>query len=143
MTDQRDQDAVTDEAGAIPVAHVQTVKARKTLSSLKRELSDEELGSSGVQKMLLGELDKLEEEKGELSGFREKYHQVNLQLAIANAKVKTTVAADTIFGAMITLGALIAGYAPSVWDKQPTGWLCLAVGPAAIAIGIAAKVLMK
>jgi len=47
--------------------------------------------------MLLGELDKLEEEKSELSGFREKYHQVNLQLAIANAKVKTTVAADTIF----------------------------------------------
>lgn len=143
MAEKKEQDALTDEAGATLVASTQTGKARKALSTLKRELSDEDLSSAGVQKMLLGELDKLEDEKLELAGYREQYHQVTLQLAIANSKVKISVAADTIFGGMMTLGALIAGYAASVWDKPPTGYLCLVAGGAAIGIGILAKVIMK
>ena len=143
MAEKIEQDALTDEAGATPEAFVQTGKARKALSTLKRELSDDDLLSAGVQKMLLGELDKLEEEKLELTRYREQYHQVALELAIANSKVKISVAADAIFGGMMTLGALIAGYAASVWDKPPTGYLCLVTGAAAIGIGIVAKVIMK
>lgn len=143
MADKIEQEALTDEAGATPVAFVQTGKARKALSTLKRELSDDDLSSVGVQKMLLGEVDKLEDEKLELARYREQYHQVNLELAIAHSRVKISVAADTIFGGMMTVGALIAGYAASVWDKPPTGYLCLVAGGATIGIGIVAKVIMK
>ena len=143
MVEKTEQDTLTDEAGATPVPSAQTGKARTTLSTLKRELSDEDLSSAGVQKMLLGELDKLEEEKLELAQYRDLYHDVNLELAIAKSKVKVSVAADTIFGGMMTLGALIAGYASSVWDKPPTGYLCLVTGATAIGLGVVAKVIMK
>ncbi|TDY16940.1 hypothetical protein B0G81_8085 [Paraburkholderia sp. BL6665CI2N2] len=144
MDDLKELDASTDEKGAVPVPAQQTKSAYQTpLSSLTRALKDDDLASPGVQKMLVGEVDKLEREKLELAAFRDSFHGVNLNLAIANEKLKTRVAADTIFGGMLTLGALIAGYASSVWDKQPTGWLCLIAGGAAIALGITAKMVMK
>jgi len=138
-----EHDALTDEVGATPVAS-NTDKPRKTHSMLKRELSQEDLSQPGVQKMLLGELDKLEEEKSELTPYRDKYYETKLQLGITQEKLKTSDAADIVYGAMMTMGALILGYTPSAWDpNKPTGYLCLGVGIVIVIIGIVAKVKMK
>jgi len=94
--------------------------------------------------MLLGELDKLEEEKSELTPYRDKYYETKLQLGITQEKLKTSDAADIVYGAMMTMGALILGYTPSAWDpNKPTGYLCLGVGIVIVIIGIVAKVKMK
>ncbi|KWA42179.1 hypothetical protein WL27_01870 [Burkholderia multivorans] len=144
MNDKKDQDTLTDEAGAIPLASGPTGKAsKKALSSLKREISDDELASPGVQKMILAELDKLEDDKAELSGFRDRFHETNLALAVAREQLKVRVAADTVFAGALTIGALIAGYATSVLDKPITAAACSISGGAMIAIGIVAKVKMK
>jgi hypothetical protein len=128
-----------DEAGAKPVTTPLAPKTRKALSRLKRELSDEELASPGVQKMLVEELEKVEEEKSDLSMFKEKFHQADKDLAVLKEKHRRYISAEIISGACLAVGAAALGYAPNVWAHQPSGWLAVAFGVVLTVMGIAAK----
>lgn len=62
---------VPDETGAVPVSG-HDPKTRKTFSRIKIELSDEELASPGVQKMLVEELGRCQDAISSMEMFREK-----------------------------------------------------------------------
>ena len=128
-----------DEAGAQPVAPP-VPKARKALSRLKRELSDDELSSPGVQKLLVEELERVEEEKRELEKYRDKYHTTDRQVAVLEEKLKRTLAGEVLSSGCLTIGAAALGYAPAVWSAQPTGWIALAFGVVLVAVGTLARV---
>lgn len=126
-----------EESGARPAAPP-AQKMRKALSHLKRELTEEELAQAGVQKMLVEELEKAEDENVELRGYRERFHSVDKQLGIVSEKQRTRISVEIISGACLAAGAAALGFAPSVWGN-PGGWLSVVVGVLLTALGIVAK----
>lgn len=112
---------------------------RKALSSARRELSDNELASSAVQKLLLDEIERLEEENIELCGYRNRYHEVDKKAAVLEQKIKQSMAHEIISVTCLTVGAAAIGYAPKVWSSEPTGYICLAFGILLIIGGIVSK----
>ena len=127
-----------DETGAKPVAEP-LPKVRKALSRLKRELSEEELATPGVQKMLVEELERVEDENNDLKTFREKFHTADKDLAIANQKLKGWRSMEIISTGCIAVGAAALVYVPDAWKTQPNGWIALVFGGVLTAIGILAK----
>lgn len=127
-----------EETGAV-ASQSPIAKSRRALSGLKRELTSEELNSSGAQKLLLEELDRLREENDDLRGSEDEFHRVDKELAVLKEKQKRNVAAELISGSCLTIGAAALGYAPAVWSTQHSGWIALAFGIVLVAGGIAAK----
>lgn len=58
----------TAEGGPQPV--LKGTSGRKSFAKLRRELSDEELSSPAVQRMLIDEIERLDAERTELASFR-------------------------------------------------------------------------
>jgi hypothetical protein len=118
---------------------------RKALSRLKRELSEEELGTTGVQKMLIAEVERLDDERDALVHYRDDYYETSIKLAVSSEKLKEKKAAEIIVTACSTLGGAALGYAPAVWDLQHplTSGVAIVIGLALILVGIAAKVVRQ
>jgi hypothetical protein len=112
---------------------------RKALSTLRRELSDQELLSPAVQKLLLDEIDRLEEDNTELSGYRGRFHEADKRAAILEHKSRVSAAHEIISISCITIGGAAIGYAPSVWATQPSGYIALAFGVVLVVCGVVAK----
>lgn len=113
---------------------------RKSLTSARRELSEKEFSSPAVLKLILDDLDRLEEDKSELASFREEYHRVDKAVAVLTEKFKTNVALEVLSLGSITVGAAAIGYAPNVWNAGGvTPYLLLAFGVLLVASGIGAK----
>jgi len=129
-----------DETGAQPV-QAQTRKARRALSRITRELTQEDLSQAGVQKMLVEELERAEEENSDLESFREKFHSVDKDLSVSNQKLKGWKSNEIISTACIAVGAAVIVYAIEAWKTQPSGWMALVVGGILTCIGIVAKVI--
>ena len=112
---------------------------RKSFSKLRRELSDEELSSPAIQRMLIDEIERLENERGDLVLLRGKFHDADKRAAILEERFKGKVAIEIIHVACITVGAAALGYAPSIWTQQPTAWMAAIFGVVLVLAGLAAK----
>jgi hypothetical protein len=130
-----------DEVGSEPIA-AELPKSPRALSRLKRELSDEELGSPGAQKMLLELLARAEADVVDLKPFREKYYQADKQNGVLQEKLRFRTASDIVSMGSLALGGVALGYAPSVWS-QPIGGIALAFGIVLMLVGIAARVVRQ
>jgi hypothetical protein len=137
------EDTQPDEAGSKPITAEDVPKSRRALSRLKRELSDDDLASPGVQKLLLDSLERIEEENAGLKSLREKYHQADKQNGVLEEKLKTSTSVEIVSMGSLAVGAAALGYAPSAWASQPTGWIALSFGVVLTAFGIAAKVVRR
>jgi hypothetical protein len=115
-------------------------KRRPALSKAKRELTDSELKSPAVNKLLMDDLDRLEQERSELADYRERFHETDKQLGITREKLKKTIAAEVVATGCLVVGGAALGYVPTVWTQQPTGYISLAFGVMLLIAGIVAKV---
>ena len=141
MSEDNHEAAPEDEGDGIPLPHT---KGRKAFSKLRRELSDEELKSPAVQRLLIDDIERLEKENGKLSHFQDIYHDADKQAAILKEKLKTHIAVEIIFGVCLTIGAALIGFSPSLWDpSKPHGWASIALGVVLIVGGIASKVVKR
>src|SRR5712692_7921469 len=104
-------DLQPDEAGAKPTTP-QPGKERRALSLLKRELTEEDLGTPGTRKMLLDNLDNLTAENQALQSSRDQFHPCDKALAVAKEKLKSNVAVDIVSTGAIAVGAAAMVYAP-------------------------------
>jgi len=120
-----------------------TPKIRRSLSSVRRELSEEELASPAVQRLLLDELERLDKENAELCQYRDGYHASDKQIGILQARLAIHKAFEILSAGCLTVGAAALGYAPALWQQQPAGWIAIAFGIVLIAAGIAAKVVAR
>ena len=127
-----------DESGAKPV-QTPILKSRKALSRLKRELTEEDLSTPGVQKMLVEELERAEEENNDLKSFRDRFHIANTDLAVSKQKLKGWTSLEMVSTACIAVGAAALVYVPEAWKCQPSGWIALVFGLVLTLIGILAK----
>ena len=130
---------VTKETGAKPVPD----RDKKRFSSISRALNPSELGTKGVQKMLLNHIDRLEEQMINLSECNSKLAVAEKEKAVLEQKLKVAVSADVIFGASLTLGSILLGVCPSLWKNPPFGHLVLVVGVAMVLAGIVSRWLLR
>lgn len=122
-----------------PQPAIKGSSGRKSFAKLRRELSDEELSSPAVQRLLLDEIERLDTERNELNSFRTKFHDSDKKASILEEKLKSKVSIEVLHVACITVGAAALGYAPSIWQNQPTAWMSAIFGVVLIIAGLAAK----
>jgi hypothetical protein len=127
MTDDIEPiDQEPEETDLLP--HTVSIKTRQSFSKLRRELTEDELASAAVQRLLLDEIERLEREVVELSHYRKGFYEKDKQSAILEQRVNKTLASEMIFGVCLCVGAAALGYAPAVWNNQPSGYISIAFG---------------
>lgn len=77
------------------IEHVKS--SRKAFSKLALELTDDELKSTGVQKMLLAEISRLESTVAKSEGFRAKFHEADKDKAVLIEKEKTFIFSEILY----------------------------------------------
>jgi len=134
-------DIQPDETGAKLITVDEASKSRPALAGLTRRLSDEDLKSTGAQKLLLDSLVRVEEENAALKRFQENFHDADKKNAVFEEKLKTAVAIDIFSTGAIAIGSMIVGSASLFTATQYGGWLALVFGTAIVVVGIVAKVI--
>jgi hypothetical protein len=112
-------------------------KGRQSLARVRRELSEEELTTPAVQRLLVEDNERLERERLDLLDYERRFHDVDKRVAILEEKLKKSIAGEVIFGVCLTVGAALLGFSPAVWEKGPTGPLLIVFGTILIVGGIA------
>jgi len=131
---------------------------RLALTNFRRELSEDELKSPGVAKMLMDDIDTLSQELAEVKETAEKFHDADKKLAILQERFKTRMAVEVVSTGAVTVGSLLVGLSArqlltrsTVDDEQlsqvMTGvasssgfsWVILIIGCLLLATGIIAK----
>ena len=116
---------------------------RRAFRSIRRELTQEELGQPGAHKFLLADLERSEERCDQLEQFVSRYHEADKRAAVYEEKLRTVAAVDVAFGVGVGLGGAVMGLAPSVWDAKYAGPIALVVGLLLISGGAAVKVIRR
>jgi hypothetical protein len=139
LVERKDQESTEI---SVSVTQPEPPKTRKSWSGLKRDLTDTELASSAAVKMLLDEVDRLDLENAELTGYRDRFHDADKTCAVLKEQQKSNLAADIVFGAGISLGGVMLGLSQSA-PNGTTSWEFIALGILTVAVGIAAKVIRR
>jgi hypothetical protein len=103
-------------------------KGRPSFARLRRELSDEELSSPAVQKLLLDEIERLERDCTDLRGFRDRYYEASQDRAVLKEQMKAATSLEVLYVGCLTIGSAALAFSPTLWDKQPAGWIVLVFG---------------
>ena len=112
---------------------------RVSFGKLRRELTDDELKSSGVQKLLLDELDRMEGESATMKSLSIKYNNNREALAVAEAKLKTSNAFEIISTATVASGSMLFGAAFSLESGGHPNTIMIVMGVVLVVVGVSAK----
>jgi hypothetical protein len=112
---------------------------RPSLSGVSREVNSREANSPLLAKTLMDDVERLQKEKTELHGFREKFHETDKRAAILEEKNKLIVSQEILSYSLGGIGGAVLGYSLSIL-KEPLGWLVLVLGVVLLAAGAWAKV---
>lgn len=117
----------------------------KPYVNLSRALLKEDLGTIGVQKMLLNEIDRLEHEKSVSEKYRDSFHEKDKVLAVSEEKLEqetsVNLIADISFGAFISIGTAIMSLGDPLTEDP--NWSVVVVGSIMMLVGIAVKVVQR
>ena len=116
-------------------------KRRRSLSKSRRELTEAELGQSGVRLMLLDEVDRLDAEVSRLLEFQEKYYAADKMAGLLTEKHRHDIAVDVAYGVCVSFGVGFVMLAATL-PKGPT-WPIIAAGIVLTMCGIAVKVIKR
>jgi hypothetical protein len=119
------------------------VKGRQSFSRVRRELSDEELASPAVQRLLIDEIERLERDCSEFRDYRDRYHTADTKAQILEVRLKKSLAGEIIFGVCFSLAGAAFGYAPAVWNQPPTGEIAVSFGLILTVTGIVARIVQR
>ena len=119
----------------------QTTIPADPFANVKRELSEEELASPVVQKLLLNENYRMEEEIKRLKEIETLYHTKDKAAAILEEKLKKAAGTEVLYTACETVGSLLAGISALYWDNK--GWIVLIIGVGLVIGGIIFKYVVK
>ena len=135
-----EEDLLVEPDNDSGIVTIPVIKGRQSFRQVRRELTEEELTSPAAQRLILDDLDRLEEDNNTLEKFRGKYHEVDKKSSILEEKLKRHNALDILSSAALVAGSLSIGYAPKVWDAETaTGPVFLVIGIILIAGGIWSK----
>lgn len=101
------------------VSQMEIKQESKPLSGLNRQLTEDDLKSPGVRKLLLGQLDEYEKCKSRLEITITNFHSKDKETAVLTEKLKTFVNFDWIYTGLLTIGSILIGYYASQPDQGP------------------------
>lgn len=110
-------------------------------ANVRRELSEDELTSPAVQRLLLSDHDRVERECDRLKSFEEKFHECDKQVAILKEKLKNSTASEILYTCCVSFGSILTGVSRIYWDNN--GWILLLIGIALVAGGVLYKFVRK
>ncbi|UGY08311.1 hypothetical protein [Phyllobacterium pellucidum] len=140
-TDVDTEEPDTGDQGGTNSSAPEPKGRRLSFGKVRRELTEDELGSSGVQKMLLDELDRMDGAEIELKTMSTRFHETNAALAVSQEKLKTHNAFDIISTGGIASGSLLFGVAFSLQGNDKLFWVLVALSVITVLVGILAKVI--
>lgn len=142
-SDQEDMEIGSDvePTAAESTSHIKS--SRKAFSKLATELTDEELSSPGVQKMLLAEISRLESAVIYSESFKDKYHVADKDREVLKQKEKTFIFSEILYSVSLTLGAALIGLTPSIKASEVSPAIIGIVGFLLVGGAIVAKVVKK
>jgi hypothetical protein len=114
---------------------------RRAFSSYRRELNDKEPASRAIIKILLDDIDRLEDETERLSEYRDRFYKADKEAAILRQRLCASVAQEVISMTCMTLSGIIIGAAFSI---SPDTWVrvgVIVIGSVLLLAGIIAKVI--
>ncbi|MEJ6399364.1 hypothetical protein [Yoonia sp. 208BN28-4] len=115
---------------------------RQSFRNLRRDLSEDELSSPGVQKMVMDEFDRLDTELRIAQGDAAKYQSEAVKVARLEEKIKTHLGFEILSAGGIAIGPFFMALAYS--NNESTLATPVAIGGAVILVaGIFAKVVKR
>lgn len=120
-----------------------TTGHNQVFQDIKRQLSEEDLSSKGVQKLLLNGLERAESECEILKAYVTRYHDADKQSAILSERIRSVTTIEIMFGIGVGLGGTIMGLAPTFWGDQPKGIIALLIGATLILGASIARVVKR
>lgn len=132
-----DQEVAIDEEGEEPAVSTSlpATKGRRSFTQVKREMTEKELSSSGAQKLLLDDIDRLENALQAAHEFREKFHEKDKLAAVQEEKLASKAKNELLYDGCLVAGSVLLGFAPNVWSDGQVGVYLLLTG--AILVGTA------
>ena len=114
---------------------------RKATASLRRELSDKDMTNAAVSKLLLDDVERLENQVNELGNVQTQFHATDKRAAILEQKLNVSRSQEIVFAVCTTLSGAALGFAPSVWSEtNATGPIVLSAGVVLLICALIAKV---
>lgn len=106
-------------------------------AKVQRLLSEEDMASPAVQKLLLNENDRMARELSKLHLMEEKYHARDKDAAILEEKLKKSTGAEILYTLCTSGGAALVGFSKAFWENN--GWVLLVMGFVFVICGLAFK----
>jgi hypothetical protein len=134
----------TDELGSTPVeigAAERKQSPRSFLNSARRNLSEEELKAPGAIRLLIFDLERLDERCAELEPFAIRFHDLRVEKAVLEARLKTSRWHEVLSGLCLAIGSAGIGIASRlIYVDQAAGVMVIAASAILVVAGIASKV---
>ena len=104
---------------------------------VQRLLSEEDMSSPAVQKLLLNENARMNKEIEKLHLVEEKYHNRDKEAAILEEKLKKSAGSEILYTICTGGGSALVGFSKAFWDNN--GWVLLVMGFVFVICGLSFK----
>lgn len=91
-------------------------------------MTDDELSTPGVQKLIIDELERAELECVALREYVDRFHAAEKRAAVLEEKLKASNALEILFAVGVGVGGAVIGLAPFFWTNRLQGIVTLLVG---------------
>ncbi len=123
------EQSVPEPASTEIVGTAPSRSRRPSFGGLRRQLTNEELQSPGIPKLLLDMLEEAETSRDEYKSYVDAYHAADKRAEVLGEKVNRDTAINIFFGVGVGLGGSIVGLSPFFWEKGALyGSICLLIG---------------
>lgn len=110
-------------------------------AKVQRLLSEDDMSSPAVQKLLLNENDRMSREIERLNSVEEKFHIRDKEAAILEEKLKKSTGDDVLYTLCEAGGSALVGVSTGFWNDK--GWIFLILGCVFIVGGIFFKIVRR
>jgi VIT1/CCC1 family predicted Fe2+/Mn2+ transporter len=129
-------------APAAPAA-VEPTGPGQVFQNVTHALSDAELTSPPVVKLILDRMRTAEQQRDDYREYMKLYYAKDKEAGILAEKLKTNMANEIMFGVGLTLGGALVGLVPFLWEQKDgnhlAGSICIGIAVVMIVGSILAR----
>ena len=107
---------------------VETTGRRSVFRSIRRQLTDEELGQTGSQKLILDGLERAENNCEEYKVYVDKYHAAEKERCILHERLKHRALMNDLCDLAYVTGSILLGLSAGLFERIPDKWVGGALG---------------
>lgn len=139
-TEQTEQRAASSIIAPAPAAA--NTASGKLFGNITHALSDSDLASLPVAKLILDRMYTAEMQREEFKAYVPLYHAADKNVAVLKEKLNTSTMVDIFYGTGLALGGAAAGFAPYFWDKDrmAPGIICISFAVVLIVLSVVVRI---